>query len=98
MMQALDKDLRSALERTVKAARTVAEAAAHAAVDQLGVGHDKPEAYLGGITDKSFAEDGSLTDPALAKVVKRVAIAFADWVMLIKSGRAALAGDPAHQG
>ena len=46
MMQALDKDLRSALERTVKAARTVAETAAHAAVDQLGVGHDKPEAFL----------------------------------------------------
>lgn len=46
MMQALDKDLRSALEKTVKAARTVAETAAHAAVDQLGVGHDKPEAFL----------------------------------------------------
>lgn len=45
-MQALDKDLRSALEKTVKAARTVAEAAAHAAVEQLGVGHDKPEAFL----------------------------------------------------
>ena len=48
MMQALDKDLRSALEKTVKAARTVAEAAAHAAVDQLGVGHDKPETFLSG--------------------------------------------------
>ncbi len=47
MMQALDKDLRSALEKTVKAARTVAETAAYAAVDQLGVGHDKPEAFLG---------------------------------------------------
>lgn len=47
MMQALDKDLRSALEKTVKSARTVAETAAHAAVDQLGVGHDKPEAFLG---------------------------------------------------
>ena len=46
MMQALDKDLRSALEKTVKAARTVAEAAGHGAVDQLGVGHDKPEAFL----------------------------------------------------
>lgn len=47
MMQALDKDLRSTLERTVKAARRVAETAAHAAVDQLGVGHDKPEGFLG---------------------------------------------------
>ena len=46
MMQALDKDLRSALEKTVKAARKVAETAAYAAVEQLGVGHDKPEAFL----------------------------------------------------
>ena len=46
MMQSLDKDLRSALEKTVKAARTVAETAANAAVNQLGVGHDKPEAFL----------------------------------------------------
>ncbi len=58
----------------------------------------QPEAYLGGVTDKSFADDGSIGDPALAKVVRRVAIAFADWVGLIKSGRAALAGDGAHQG
>ncbi len=58
----------------------------------------QPEAYLGGVSDQSFAEDGSLADPALAKVIKRVAAAFADWVGLIKSGRAALVGDPAHQG
>jgi hypothetical protein len=47
MIQALDKDLRGALEKAVKAARTVAETAALAAVDQLGVGHDKPESFLG---------------------------------------------------
>ena len=58
----------------------------------------QPEAYLGGVTDKSFNEDGSLADPALAKVVKRIANAFADWVGVIRSGRAALAGDPSHQG
>lgn len=46
MMQALDKDLRSALEKTVRAARLTAETAALAAVEQLGVGHDKPEAFL----------------------------------------------------
>jgi hypothetical protein len=46
MMQALDKDLRGALEKTVKAARTMAETASHAAVDQLGMSHDKPEAFL----------------------------------------------------
>lgn len=47
MMQALDNDLRSALEKTVKAARGVAETAALAVVSQLGVGHEKPEAFLG---------------------------------------------------
>jgi hypothetical protein len=46
MMHALDKSLRGALERTVRKARTVAEAAAQAAVDQIGVATDKPEAYL----------------------------------------------------
>lgn len=46
MMQALAKDLRTALEKTVKAARTVAETAALAAVEQLGVGDDKPEPFL----------------------------------------------------
>lgn len=45
-MQSLDKTLRAHLERTVKAARTVAETAAYAAVEQLGVGHDKPETFL----------------------------------------------------
>ena len=45
-MKALDKDLRSALEKTVKEARIVAETAAHAALEQLGVGHDKPESFL----------------------------------------------------
>jgi chromate reductase len=57
----------------------------------------QPEAYLGGISDKSFGEDGSIADPGLAKVVRRLANAFADWVGLIRSGRAALARDPAHQ-
>ena len=46
MMQTLDKDLRGALEKTIKAARSMAETAALAAVEQLGVGQDKPEAYL----------------------------------------------------
>lgn len=45
-MQALDKGLRALLETTVKTARKTAELAAHAAVEQLGVGHDKPETFL----------------------------------------------------
>ncbi len=57
----------------------------------------QPEAYLGHVTDKSFDADGSLADPALEKVVRRLATAFADWVALIRSGCAVLAGDPAHQ-
>ncbi len=56
----------------------------------------QPEAYLGHVTDKSFGADGSLVDPALAKLVRRIATAFADWVALIKSGHAALARDSAH--
>ena len=56
----------------------------------------QPEAYLGHVTDKSFNADGSLADPALAKLVGRIAHAFADWVGLIRSGCDALARDSAH--
>ena len=58
----------------------------------------QPEAYLAGVSDKSFAADGTFTDPALATLAGKIAFAFADWVGLIKSGRAALAGDSVHQG
>ena len=56
----------------------------------------QPEAYLGHVTDKSFNADGSLADPALAKLVGRIAHAFADWVDLITAGCAKLARDSAH--
>jgi chromate reductase len=56
----------------------------------------QPEAYLGHVTDKSFAADGSLTDPALAKLVGKIAHAFADWVELIRAGCDVLARDSAH--
>ncbi len=45
-MQALEKTLRNKLERTVMEARDVAEVAARAAVEQLGVGEPKPYAHL----------------------------------------------------
>ena len=45
-MQPLDRDLRRKLESTIKSARDVAEAAARAALDQLGVSAAKPPAYL----------------------------------------------------
>ena len=56
----------------------------------------QPEAYLGHVTDKSFNPDGSLADPALAKLVGKIANAFADWVGLIRSGCDSLARDSAH--
>ncbi|MEI6519803.1 MAG: N-6 DNA methylase [bacterium] len=45
-MQPLDKTLRNRLERTVKDARDVAETAARAALEQLGVGEASPFAHL----------------------------------------------------
>ena len=45
-MQPLDKTLRNRLERTVKEAREVAEAAARAALEQLGVAEAAPFAHL----------------------------------------------------
>ncbi|WP_245589065.1 BREX-1 system adenine-specific DNA-methyltransferase PglX [Desulfatirhabdium butyrativorans] len=46
MMQPLDKPLRNKLEKTVKEAREVAEDAARAALEQLGVGEAAPFAHL----------------------------------------------------
>lgn len=45
-MQPLDKSLRNQLERTVKQAREIAEAAARAALGQLGVGEAAPFEHL----------------------------------------------------
>jgi hypothetical protein len=46
MMQPLDKTLRNRLERTIKDARDIAEDAARAALEQLGVGEAAPFAHL----------------------------------------------------
>ncbi|MBB3332246.1 hypothetical protein BDK63_003140 [Halomonas campaniensis] len=45
-MQPLDKTLRNRLDRTVRKARPVAEQAAQAALEQLGVGEETPPSYL----------------------------------------------------
>ena len=45
-MQPLDKILRKQLERTIKDARDIAEEAARAALEQLGVGETAPFAHL----------------------------------------------------
>ncbi|MGE4578980.1 MAG: DNA methyltransferase [Desulfuromonadales bacterium] len=45
-MQPLDKTLRNRLERTIKDARDIAEDAARAALEQLGVGEATPFAHL----------------------------------------------------
>ena len=44
-MQPLDKTLRKQLERTIKDARDIAENAARAALEQLGVGESAPFAH-----------------------------------------------------
>lgn len=45
-MQPLDKTLRNRLERTIKDARDIAEDAAQAALEQLGVGQAAPDSHL----------------------------------------------------
>ncbi|HBI14531.1 MAG TPA: restriction endonuclease subunit M [Desulfobulbaceae bacterium] len=45
-MQPLDKTLRNRLERTIKDARDIAEGAARAALEQLGIGEAAPFAHL----------------------------------------------------
>jgi chromate reductase, NAD(P)H dehydrogenase (quinone) len=52
----------------------------------------QPEAYLSGAGD-FFAEDGSLKDPSLEKLLRRFMAAFADWVEMIHRGRNAIASD-----
>ncbi len=45
-MPSLDRPIRNGLERTIKNARDIAEAAAHAALEQLGVGEGAPFRHL----------------------------------------------------
>jgi len=52
----------------------------------------QPEAYLSGAGD-FFAEDGSIKDPSLTKLLTRFMAAFADWVEMIHRGRDAIASD-----
>ena len=52
----------------------------------------QPEAYLSGAGD-FFAEDGSIKDPSLRKLLTRFMTAFADWVEMIHHGRAGIASD-----
>ena len=52
----------------------------------------QPEAYLSG-AGKFFAEDGSIADPSLGKLLGRFMAAFADWVEMIHCGRDAIASD-----
>ena len=56
----------------------------------------QPEAYLGHVTDDSFAESGELKDGPLKDLVVKLAHAFHDWVDMIHRSRAALAEDTAH--
>lgn len=55
----------------------------------------QPEAYLGGVTQDSFGDDGLVNDGDLKKLVGRISAAFADWVDLIGHGRSKIASDAA---
>jgi chromate reductase len=52
----------------------------------------QPEAYLSGAGD-FFAEDGSIRDPSLNKLLTRFMVAFGNWVEMIHRGRDAIASD-----
>ena len=52
----------------------------------------QPEAYLSGM-GKAFAEDGSIKDPSLEKLLTGFMAAFADWVEIIHGGRDLIASD-----
>jgi chromate reductase len=56
----------------------------------------QPEAYLGGVTDDKFDEDGRLKEGPFKDVVMQLARAFANWVDLIVRGRRLIAEDAAH--
>lgn len=56
----------------------------------------QPEAYLGGVTDDSFDENGRIKEGPLKGLVETLAHAFHDWVDMIHRSRAALAEDAAH--
>ena len=56
----------------------------------------QPEAYLGGVSDDSFGEDGCLKDGGLKDVVTSLAKAFSDWIEMIHRSRELLADDAAH--
>ena len=51
----------------------------------------QPEAYLGGVSDDSFGEDGCLKDGALKDLVTNLAAQFAEWVDIIHRARRLLA-------
>jgi chromate reductase, NAD(P)H dehydrogenase (quinone) len=57
----------------------------------------QPEAYLGGVTDDKFDEDGRLKDGALKELITGLAHAFHDWVDMILRSRQLLAEDAAHR-
>ncbi|RZJ01415.1 MAG: NADPH-dependent oxidoreductase [Brevundimonas sp.] len=56
----------------------------------------QPEAYLGGVTEDKFDEDGCLREGPLKDIVLNLATAFSSWVDIIVRGRKLLAEDAAH--
>ena len=56
----------------------------------------QPEAYLGHVSDHSFAEDGCIKEGPLKDLITGLAHAFHDWVDMIHRSRQLLAEDSAH--
>jgi chromate reductase, NAD(P)H dehydrogenase (quinone) len=57
----------------------------------------QPEAYLGHVSDDSFAADGCLKEGPLKELVTKLAMAFHDWVDTILRARQLLLHDAARQ-
>ena len=57
----------------------------------------QPEAYLGHVGDDAFDTDGCLKEGPLKEIIKGLAQAFHDWVVMILRSRELLAEDSAHR-
>ncbi len=55
----------------------------------------QPEAYLGGVTDDKFGDDGLLKDGDLKGFAQKIADSFADWIDLISGNETKLAENQA---
>jgi hypothetical protein len=95
-MQPLERTLRSKLERTVSEARDIAEAAARASLEQLGVGAASPFAYLStderDLRKKLRAHGRQLGDVRDPKTEAQEIVRLVEEVAYVRMGLSVLAG------